>query len=107
LVCFFGEPGFVERTIHQFDPAVTGLSANRERGVAYTKARMAPLPDICRRSAESKNEKIPQTLFSGLQIVRGIQLSQHFVTGDLPVKSRNEPGETVASDRRIDLCFRH
>jgi len=73
---FFRQQGLVECPIHQLKPAVASTLPDRERSVTLAQARMATLLDIRRRSAESINQKVPEPLLGGGQIIGRIHGAQ-------------------------------
>ena len=68
---------------------------------------MSPLLDISLRPAKPKYQKIPQSLFSPSQIIRGIKRTEHAVRWHLPIERRYQTTESFTPNRTIDLLFGH
>jgi hypothetical protein len=63
--------------------------------------------EIRRRPAESKQEKIAETMLRPLQIVRRIERTQHIVGWDLPVERRHQALKSIVPNHLVNLLFLH
>src|SRR6185437_3922138 len=106
-VCFRRQSRFIERVVHQLQPAVARGLVNLKRQVAHAKPGMAAFFDVSRRASEAANQKHAQAPFRALQIFTRIHWPENTVTGNLPVKSGNEPVESALADLSINVFFSH
>ena len=75
--------------------------------MTLAQAWVTALLDIGRRPTESIDQKIPEPLLRGGQIVGRIHGAQQVVRGNLAIESRHQPLKSLITDNRVDLVLFH
>lgn len=103
----FGQARFVERAIHELEPAVAGGGSDGERGVAHAEPGVSAGFEIGGRASEAEHEKIPQAALRSVEIVRVIERSKNLVARDLAVESRDQALKAFGADDRVNFLLFH
>jgi hypothetical protein len=102
-----GNISLFQRSAHHLKPVLSRDVVDGKRCMPHSKPRVASLLDVALRTAEAKNEKVPQALFRSGKIVGRIQAPKHRIVRDLVVEGGNQLFETILADYRIDFMFFH
>jgi hypothetical protein len=66
---------------------------------------MASVFYVALRTAKAKDQEISQPFFGVMEVIRRIHRAQDGIAWDLTVEIRDEPPESILSDRGIDFVF--
>src|SRR3954471_856697 len=80
-------------------PSVASGLVDLEWRMSGAQPRMPALFDIALRAAQTVNQKVPQALFGGNEIVRWIHRCQNIVHGNATVECRDQSANPRLTDK--------
>jgi hypothetical protein len=107
LVDFWSEACFGQGSIHDLNPAITGVDIQLVWGMSHTQRRVATLFNVSLRPTEPTDQEASQSILSAFKIVRRIHWPQNVVVRYLPIKRRDQSLKSVFANDSKNIRFRN